>query len=230
MNKSKYVFLILFIAYLGIGIGSRFGIIILSNNVLLGLSLSALFMAIGDAVDNIVKMCMWENDYRYTLYLTSKFLEQKIMAGLINNPSIDVNNLKENIDSLRRITKEPMHPTNYGKLFVFRCLEKISISCFVIGVSCFIVMPFLRWKVENDGISAMITIFAFSVMCINLFLNDVTNETLKDNAYFINDKQSVIQSVYIDYMAYYNEKMFHRYNSIMLKESKTDDIENGNIG
>ena len=72
--KSKFVFLIFFIGYIIIMFSNAAGFIIVGDEILLGLSLSALLMSLGDCVTGIkISMCQ-SNQMAYITKCTSLFI------------------------------------------------------------------------------------------------------------------------------------------------------------
>ena len=64
MKKSKYVFAIMAAVYLGVAIAGSVGWLIITENILLGLSLSALLSAVSDIFYNIGYRYIINNDFK----------------------------------------------------------------------------------------------------------------------------------------------------------------------
>lgn len=225
MNKSKHIFLILFFAYVVILVLNIFSVVEISGNVLLGLSLSSLLMAIGDGIENYRNYNLSLNGYNYSVYVTSHFLERKIQQGIVENNGFDICNIKNSVDSLCIIRKEPKHPNEYWKTGRFKWCSRMSTICFSLGVSGFIIIPFIRQEVFTDRISILITVSAFAVMCLNLYLSDLINETGKQQRDFYGDKQLIIQSAFNDYLTYFNQRLYYYDKYIIEKEREHQNVE-----
>ena len=77
MKKSKFVFIIMAVIYFAVAIADGFGWLIITNNILLGLSLSALFSSISDIFANFVWRNALANEFAFMIQITSDFLSEK---------------------------------------------------------------------------------------------------------------------------------------------------------
>jgi len=78
MKKSKHIFAIMAVTYVVIAIASSLQWIVINENILLGLSMSALFSALSDIMANGENIVMSRNEFNYTILIASGFLEMKI--------------------------------------------------------------------------------------------------------------------------------------------------------
>ena len=76
--KSKFVFLILFLGYVFIAIGDLIGFVTSGQEILFGLSLSALLMSLSDCITGLKIGLFQRNEMRYIAKCSSYFLEEKL--------------------------------------------------------------------------------------------------------------------------------------------------------
>ena len=69
MKKSKHIFAIMAVTYVVIAIASSLQWIVINENILLGLSMSALFSAISDIMANGENIVMSRNEFNYTIII-----------------------------------------------------------------------------------------------------------------------------------------------------------------
>ena len=112
MRKSQFVFAIMAAAYFVVAIFNLMEWLMVSENILLGLSISALFSALSDIFSNIVNICAYQNEFDYVTKITSGFLEEKIANNLLS-PLFDVRNVKLNVESRSKEYKKAIHPNEY---------------------------------------------------------------------------------------------------------------------
>ena len=129
--RSKYVFLILACVYAGIAVGGIVSAFSISESVLLGLSVSSALISLADGVNNFCRIKALGNDYDYSLFVASEFLQSKIDGGLLAISYFDLCNLKYGIDVLRN-KPNPMHPAEYGKKKLFKCGNFVSTVFFIV--------------------------------------------------------------------------------------------------
>ena len=87
MKKSKCFFITMTIVYLAVAISGWFGWIKITENILLGLSLSALLSAVSDILSNIGNRYIVMNEFDYIIRITSEFLTDKISKNCFNTNS-----------------------------------------------------------------------------------------------------------------------------------------------
>ena len=78
MRKSQYVFAIMAAIYIIIAILNIREWIIVSENILFGLSMSALLSSLSDILSNIVSKRVYQNEFDYIIKVTSDFLAENI--------------------------------------------------------------------------------------------------------------------------------------------------------
>ena len=119
MTKSKYVFFVLGIVYLGIALGSFFSVISINNNVLLGLSVSSCLISAGELVNSVGSFFSCRNSFCYSLKYTSEYLSFRIANNIQPRTNVDVYNIKFGIDEALA-NRKAIHPVEYDKKKVFR--------------------------------------------------------------------------------------------------------------
>lgn len=209
MYKSKHIFLILACVYIGIAIGGLRSIVTISSNVLFGLSLSTLLIAMSDAINKFCGIKILKNEYNYSISIASAFLQRKIDAGIVTSGNFDVCNIKANVDELKDTPKtDTMHPNEFRKKTGFKIIKFISMGLFVVGIASFLVTPFSKAN-ESDTFSTYITIFAFAIMCISIFCDDIKDALQRDMKLFEWDKVCLIAALFPDFMFEYNSRKEH---------------------
>ena len=215
MNRTKYVFLIFAFIYAGVAVGGMFSILVINESVLLGLSISSLFISLADAINNYCRIRALRNDYNYALSVASDYLQNRIEEGCLSVGNFDVCNIKYGIDVLKTCAN-PVHPVEYNKKKFLKYGNVTSTVIFAIGIASFVILPFIRTGTEI-GIARFITVIAFASMCGNLFLNDLENDIIQNKYLFDSDKQSLISSLFPNYM---NEYLFCTQHLASFNEAK----------
>lgn len=223
MNKSKMIFPVLSVTYLAVAVLAMCSAISINKNFLFGLSAASLFISLGDSLSSIKNIKLWNNDYNYLLSITSVFLEEKIKNGF-TPAGVDVLAIKSSIDSLIT-TPECIRPFEYQKTKKIKNFDEWSLTLFVIAIGCFIIIPFTSIDLISEKTSIYTTIFAFSVMCFNVFLSDHTNDIISARNAFGSDKQSLIQLLFPDYLYYFSNKIN---NSEQIVQNKEDNSQGKN--
>lgn len=205
MRKSQFVFAIMAAAYFVIAILNFGKWITVSENILLGLSMSALLSALSDIFSNIVDIRTDQNEFDYIIQVTSNFLEAKISNNLFS-PLIDSRNIKLNVESRSKGYKKAVHPNEYCKRKINALINMLSQVCFILSIAVFILSPF-PLPLFRQSYSVLLTLFAFAAMCFNLFLEEITADIAQKKAHFFNDTQLIIQMAYSDFMGFLNWRL-----------------------
>lgn len=129
MRKSQHVFVIMAVAYAAIAILNLREWVAVSENILFGLSMSALLSSISDALSNIVGIHTNQNEFGYIVQTTSDFLETKISHN-IYSPLIDTRNVKLNVENMSKGYKKAVHPNEFWKRKSNVLVNKLSQICF----------------------------------------------------------------------------------------------------
>ena len=157
MSKSKYVFIILAIVYILIGIASPLNIIDVGDNLLFALSLSALMLSISDIIQKLALYFCIRNRYNFELKTTLVFLSNKEQLGYANTTKINVRNIIETLSGLMIPNYKTCHPQEYQKRVLVKYANVTSIVVFCIGIASFISIPLLTISIYGF-VSTMITL------------------------------------------------------------------------
>lgn len=227
MTKSRFVFFILGIAYLGIAIGSLLSIFSINNNVLLGLSISSCLISAGELINSIGSYFSCRNSFYYSLHYASEFLKNCIEKQIQPKTNVDVYNIKFGVDETLSEHKS-CHPVEYDKKRIFPILRTVSQGLFMLGIVCFIIIPFANHEINTQTASRIITIVAFAFMCLNIGVNDWIQETISAKTRFEYDRVVIIDDAFDGFTNgyYYHLQHYTAYNEIQKKSA----IESNCVG
>ena len=207
MKKSSFVFIIMAVVYLAIAISGGVGWLTIPDNILLGLSLSALFSAISDILYNIGWKSTVRNNLDYTIRVAVEFLTEKQANNtLIANPNINIVGVRQAIKEMSNNYQNARHPVDYDKKRFITIMKVGSQISFIISITIFICSPFLSLPF-NSSFSSIITLVAFSAMCFNLYLVEAISEIINKRNDFLNKEQLIIQIAYPDFFNYFNVRL-----------------------
>ena len=212
MQRSKYIFVILAIIYSVIGICYFFDGLIISDNLLLALSVTALLISVSDVFSKIAEYCIQCNAYCASLKITIDFLDTKTSVGN-NNTIIDFVNVKKSLIDLQRKKYKFISPDEYERTKLIKGLRYISIVLFVLGMASFIAIPFMKDSIASTKISSIITIFAFSSMALSMFFDELLISKQADQERLLNDKHSIIFCSFSDFHSYFQTQLFHNHTN-----------------
>lgn len=208
MTKSRFMFFVLGMAYMGIAIGSILSIFTIDNNVLLGLSVSSCLISIGELVSNIGSYFMCRNSFCYSLKYTSDYLNNRIESHVQPRTNVDVYNIKYGIDETLA-GRKTSHPVEFDKKKVFSVLRTVSQGLFIFGIVGFVLIPFANREINTQTASRIITIIAFAFMCLNIGVNDRVQETVSAKANFDNDKVLIVDDAFSGFLNDYYYHLLH---------------------
>ncbi|MCM1411476.1 MAG: hypothetical protein NC305_13140 [Lachnospiraceae bacterium] len=219
MKKSKNMFLILAILYVFIVVFDICNFLVISENVLVGLSFSAFLMSLGDVYNNWGTYRFVRNELRYICLITTNILREHISDGNIGSYSgVNINNLVTNIKLLENNYKLGIHPSSYYARKTNRVLHIISALCFVLAITVFVLTPFFSATFDRQ-ISVSITLLAFSIMCLNIFITERIDECMEKRNNFMNNTQIIVNSVVPDFSMWLNTNLYY-YEDLAVKEEK----------
>lgn len=226
MTKSRFMFFILGMVYMGIAIGSMLSIFTIDNNVLLGLSVSSCLISIGELVSNIGSYYMCRNSFCYSLKYTSDYLNNCIESHVQPRTNVDVYNIKLGIDETLA-GRKPSHPVEFDKKKIFSVLRTVSQGLFIFGIVGFVLIPFANREINTQTASRIITIIAFAFMCLNIGVNDCVQETVSAKAAFDNDKVLIVDDAFSGFLNDYYYHLqhytaFHESSKRTLKDDVTE--------
>lgn len=219
MKKSKYIFIILFIIYLLIGILSPLDVLNIGDNLLFALSAAALFVSASDVISKVHIYRNTSNSYYAALKITIDFLDNKIKCNQTSNLVINVRNVKGNLEILQKKNYKFCHPDDYMKKKSNSALNTFSLLLFIAGISSFIFIPFIKKDISNSAITSVITILAFAAMSLSLFLDEIIIEKQTDYNNLINEKHLLIQGSFWDFQNYFQTNMFYRKDLIAFQDA-----------
>jgi len=197
MKKSKLVFAIMAVTYMIVAILDFMKWLTISENILLGLSISALFSALSDIMANGANIMINLNEFDYIIGLTSSFLETKISQSQYN-PAINIRNVKSGIESMSKGYKTAKHPNEYCQGRKIKLWNISSQILFILSIAVFILAPFFP-VIFEQSYSVMLTLCAFSAMCLNLFFGEYLSDIVDKKTSFQNKEQLIIQMAYPDF-------------------------------
>lgn len=207
MRKSKYVFLILSLLYVLIYILNILHIVTIDENIMIGLTASAFLMSLSDVCNNILIFRITRNELGYMCYLAVDKLQEYISSGMTETPLVNVINLRKNIELLVPNYKEKIHPNKFYMSKINKVLSILGKVCFVLSISFFVLTPYFA-VVINQQISICLTLFAFSIMCFNIFIEEKIGDYLEKKNNFINNTEIIIQSFSPGFIESINRSLF----------------------
>ena len=225
MKKSKYIFLILCFVYVVMGLLYPSDILHIGDNLLFGLSGSALLISTSDVVGKISNYLCIANTYYADIQTTIDFLDSKIQ-GDKSTYLFNLRNVQENYKLLQKRKYIFFHPHDYPKRFLIKALNCISLVLFVIGISAFIIIPFIAPNLTVTIITPIMTMFAFAAMALGLFLDEINIQKQEDINLLLNEKHILIQAAYSDFRPYFESHMYYRNDLLAFKEMITQNESN----
>lgn len=223
MRKSKYIFIILAIVYGGVAFAEINNLLLVDNNVIFGLSVSALLISVSDCCSKYYTLKNEKNNYNETLKYTIQFLDEKINGGCASNWAFNTRNLKENLEILLN-NQESVHPMDFRKQKKYLYLQKFYMIFFAVGIASFIIIPFVKYDLSGSCITSFVTLLAFVAMNIGMYIDEQIYDVRDCNADLFNDKHLIIQNGYSDFRGFLDSKLYYR-NDYMEQQKKCDVIE-----
>lgn len=210
MKKSSYVFIIMAVVYFLIAVSYLCGLITIHNSIVFGLSIAALLISISDIFSKIISCREVENEYQKMIDYTLVFIDDKIKHKQIDNPVVNIRNLRGSIEMRKKKKYISVHPLEYANNRLNKALNTISTMFFVIGISAFIITPFITEHEYMSSITPPITALAFAAMCFGIYIDDLIQRKQDEKNSLISDKHTIVQVVYPDFMPYYNMQMYYQ--------------------
>lgn len=221
MKKSKHFFAIMAVTYTIIAILNFGEWVTVSENILLGLSMSALFSALSDILSNIVGICANQNEFDYLIQIASEFLTAKISNNIYSS-LIDSRNVKLNVENMSKGYKTAVHPSDYCKRKTNVLVNILSQICFILSITVFILAPFPLILLRQQSYSVLLTLLAFASMCLNLYLEEHISDIIQKKTHFFNDTQLIIQMAYSDFTSFLNLRFSYYEDYIATANSQED--------
>lgn len=220
MKKSKFVFIIMAVIYFAVAIADGFGWLTITNNILLGLSLSALFSSISDIFANFVWKNALANEFAFMTQITSDFLSEKITQNVYSS-IINIRNVKLGVENMSNKCQTAVHPSDYHKLKRNTVINTISMGCFILSIAAFILFPFFP-PINLPTISMILTLMAFAAMCFNLYMGETISELVEEKNSFMNNTHVLIQIAYPDFSDSFNLQMNYHEDYVAMTNTQED--------
>ena len=226
MRKSSFVFIIMAAIYFAVAILDGLGWMTITDNILLGLSLSALLSAISDILYNIGWKRTITNEFGYIIQVTLKFLSEKQAHNIpIANPNVNIRGVRQYISGMSKNYNNALRPDEYDKKKFVTAIKICSQIAFILSIASFILLPFLSLPFQAP-ISKFLTLSAFSAMCLNLYIGEAITDLLnKRNDDFMNKERLIIQTVYPDFIGFLDERLWPDDEIISEEESQEAKID-----
>lgn len=199
-----------------IAIDSTYNSIPVTENILLGLSLSAFFSSLSDLVQKISIKRNAENEYYFLTSISLEFIENSTNPP---NPAVSVSNVKANIKNMNPSHREALHPSIFAKKKCNIILHFIANSLFIVSISVFILTPYFLAPVDRT-ISVLITLLAFSVMCLNLYLDEIITEIGEKKNAFQKSEQFAIAIAYPSFSQFLNFRLEYNEDYVAIKQQE----------
>lgn len=219
MRKSQYIFAIMAMTYIVIAILDFRERITVSENILIGLSMSAFLSALSGIFSNLIGKCTCQNEFDYIIKITLDFLENKICNK--SSPLINSRNVKLNVESMSNGYEKAVHPNEYCKRKINTMINILSQICFILSISVFILAPF-PLPLFQQSYSVFLTLLAFSLMCFNSYLEEIIANIVQKKTHFLNDTQLIIQMAYPDFMNFVNLRFYYYEDYISKQKDESD--------
>lgn len=206
MKKTRGIFLILVIVYMLIGTMGCLEIISVGSNLLFGLAVSSLLMSVSDIMDDMVLMKKGVNEYGFLLKCTASYLEQELGADserFMKNPTLCT--VKQELVNTKVDFEKTVHPLQFDKRQVFTVTERLSAVLFALSVAAFILVPFVNPEWFSARASILMTVWAFTALCLDLFVQELISDTDDARHAFWSQTQLMLQTTYPDFPAYLNQ-------------------------
>lgn len=227
MKKSRYIFCVLGAVYVFVGVGILFDMFQSSNNLLFGLSLSALLISASDMINGFAMYRDARNNYEYILKLTLDFLQTKINIVPYANQIVNVRGLYDNLCSMYNPEQCAVHPFLYSKDKTNKLLHLVANILFIISIAIFVCVPMLQTTIQNSIWTKSVTLFAFAAMCLNVFVDEMASDIQEKIMRIVNDKHLIIQAAFSDFHNYYWCKYYARVDDpVIPSDSNSSPIVN----
>ena len=226
MNKSKYVFLIMFFGYITIAVLKAFNVTSVGDEILLGLSLCAMTMSLSDCVLISKVILIKANQSKYIAKVTSIFINTKLeQNNQFYSTSVNIRNVKKNIELTNKGYEKSQHPALYDNKKLIKLLRIIEIILFTISIFIFVMTPFAKISVETSTkATVFITLVAFGFMCLNIFLSEIDAKKSEKIHNFFNNSQIIINSVFPDFSNFLSNQLYYREDLIAAEEAHKEKI------
>lgn len=210
MKKSKFIFIILAVVYALMAFLYPFNVLKVGENLLFALSVSALLISSSDVLNKAGMYLFISNTYNADLKITIDFLDYMIQNGFTNTRNINVRNIRENYNELLKKNYTFCHPSDYAKKRKLVIINVVSMILFILGITAFIIIPFIATSITGTKITSIITILAFASMALGLFFDELIDEKQAEINAVLFEKHLVINAEYPNFRNYFESNMYYR--------------------
>lgn len=220
MTKSKLIFIALFIGYIVIAILNAFGILSVGSIVLFGLSLAALLASLSEAVNGILCALCQANQMDFIVKCSIAFIGLKLDSAAPRSTNIaDIENILRNLEDQNPHYLKAVHSSEYWGNKIIKGLRIVMFFLDAGFIFSFVITPYIKDpNVELTGISVFITLCAFGLMCLNIFISELQNDLFKKQSDFYNSTHILINMTYPDFTMFLDSQLNHRVGLLAAKK------------
>lgn len=212
MTKSKLIFIVLFIGYIVIAILNAFGILSVGSIVLFGLSFSALLASLSETVNGIIGALSQKNQMDFIAKCSIAFIGDKLSSAAPRYTNIaDILNIQKNLEDQNPHYLKAIHSSEYWGRKSIKGLRIVVYFLDAGSILSFVVTPFIKnQQADLTNISVFITLCAFGLMCLNVFISELQNDFFKKQSDFYNSTYILINLTYQDFAMFLDSQLNHR--------------------
>lgn len=228
MTKSKLIFIVLFIGYIVIAILNAFGILSVGSIVLFGLSLAALLSSLSEAVNGILGVLCQKNQMDFIAKCSIAFIGFKLGLAAPKSTNIaDIANIQKNLEDQNPHYLKAVHSSEYWGRKSIKDLRIVMYFLDAGSILSFVVTPFIKnQQADLTDISVFITLCAFGLMCLNVFICELQSDLSRKQFDFYNSTHILINSTYPDFATFLDSQLNHRVGLLTDKKLRAQ-RENG---
>ena len=203
MKKSHYMFIVIAGVYFLVAMTNLIGILNVGNNIFMALSLSALLLSISDFFYKSLMILENNNIFQCELQVMIKFLEQKEAADVVS-PLILIDNYIGNLKMIKGYDPKYVfvNPAEFSKTKRYKFTYLLAIAFFVLGIMVFIFIPFINVDLINEREVASITLFAFAIMMLCMYLDEKNIDIQTTSAEIVGVKYPEVRRAFSDFDSY----------------------------
>ena len=228
MTKSKLIFIVLFIGYIVIAILNAFGILSVGSIVLFGLSLAALLSSVSEAINGIIGILSQKNQIDFIAKCSIAFIVDKLNSAAPRSTNIaDIANIRKNLEDQNPHYLKAVHSNEYWGRKSIKGLRIVMYFLDAGSILSFVVTPFIKdQQADLTNTSVFITLCAFGLMCLNVFISELQNDLFKKQSDFYNSTHILIDLTYQDFTMFLDSQLNHRVSLLTAKKIRAQS-ENG---
>ncbi len=228
MTKSKLIFIVLFAGYIVIAILNAFGILSVGSIVLFGLSFAALLSSVSEAINGIIGILTQKNQIDFIAKCSIAFIVDKLNSAAPRSTNIaDIANIRKNLEDQNPHYLKAVHSSEYWGRKSINGLRIVMYFLDAGSILSFVVTPFIKnQQADLTNISVFITLCAFGLMCLNVFISELQNDLFKKQSDFYNSTHILINLTYQDFTMFLDSQLNHRAGLLTAKKIRAQ-RENG---